>query len=194
METVTDTEPPKNAVERRSGLSWQVYAALTVVVLAIGVAVTLGVINKNNPVVDTGPLPISTVGQPGADSAACKSLMPELPNELSGAARRTLEGGGDGIAAWGDPAVILRCGQETPEELTCSSALTEINSVKWLQLTDAGLGATTYIAADRTVRIAVTIPDGTGTGAIGDLSSIIGSTLKVRPPCTNGVLLPTDTK
>ncbi|WP_157695102.1 DUF3515 domain-containing protein [Nakamurella panacisegetis] len=176
----------------RSGQPWSVYAALTVVVLAIGVAVTLGVIKKNNPVVDTGPLPVSTVGQPGADSAACKSLMPHLPSELAGSPRRTIEGGGDGVAAWGDPAVILRCGMETPAELTCSSELTEINSVKWLQLPDDGLDATTYIAADRTVRIAVTVPTGTGTAAMGDLSSIVGTTLAARQPCRNGLLLPTD--
>ena len=192
---MTRPEPPTGAAaSRRSGLSWQVYAALTVVVLAIGAAVTLGVINKNNPVVSTGPLPVATVGQPAADSAACKTLMPQLPSTLAGAPRRTLEGGGDGIAAWGDPAVILRCGMETPQELTCSSELSEINGVKWLPLSDDGSGETTFLAADRTVRIAVTIPSGTGTSAMGDLSSIVGTTLEARAPCDRGVLLPTDTK
>ena len=195
METVTRVDEPARAEPaRRAGLSWQVYAALTVVVLAIGAAVTLGLINKNNPVVDRGPLPVATVGQPGADSAACKTLMPQLPQTLAGASRRILEGGGDGIAAWGDPAIILRCGMETPQELTCSAELTEINSVQWLPLSGDGSGDTTFLAADRTVRIAVTVPTGTGTDAMGDLSSIVGTTLKQRPPCTKGVLLPTDTQ
>ncbi len=169
-------------------------AALTVVVVAIGVAVALGIIRKNSPVVDTGPLPVATVGQPGAGSAACNKLMPTLPQQLAAENRRALQGATVGIAAWGDPATILRCGLETPLELTCSSALTQVNGVSWLQLPDSGLGETTYIAADRSVRIALTIPDGSGTGAIQQISDVVARTLPVRAPCDNGVLLPTDTK
>lgn len=178
--------------------SWQVIAALAVAVAAIGVAVVLGVIRKNSPIVDTGPLPVAAVGQPAADSAACRTVMPALPQQLAGENRRTLEGATDGIAAWGDPAVILRCGLETPQELTCSSALVVVNGVSWLQLPDSGLGETTYIAADRSVRIAVTIPDGSpagsGPGAIQQISTVVAIKLPVRPVCQSGVLLPTETK
>ncbi len=185
-----DDSEPKDSVFG----SWQVVAALTVVVVAIGVAVTLGLIHKNSPVVDNAPLPMATVGQPGADSAACRSLMPALPQQLAGENRRTLEGATDGIAAWGDPAAILRCGLETPEEFTCSSALNQVNGVTWLQLSDSGGGQTTYIAADRSVRVALTIPDGSGTGVIQQISNVIAATLPVRAPCSDGQLLPTDTK
>ncbi len=51
--------------------------------------------------------------------------MSALPDGLAGAARRTLKGG-TAVAAWGDPAVILRCGIETPEELTCSANITTV--------------------------------------------------------------------
>ncbi len=200
MSTVSETDDTERPVgdpepeESRFG-SWQVVAALIVVVLAIGTAVTLGVIHQNSPVVDNSPLPIALgVGQPGADSAACKAVMPALPQKLAGENRRTLEGATDAVAAWGDPPIILRCGLETPEELTCSSAITRVNGVYWLQLSETGLDQTTYIAADRTVRIAVTIPDGSGTGPIQQISDVVSATLPVRPPCRNGVLLPTDTK
>ena len=172
--------------------SWPVIAALTVVVVAI--AAVLGVIQKNHPVTAAGPLPIASFDQPGVNSAACRALMPRLPQQLAGENRRTLEGATDGIAAWGDPATILRCGLETPGELTCSSALTQVNGVAWLQLPDSGLAETTYVAADRSVRIAVTIPDGSGTGEIQQLSDVVAAALPVRAPCSNGVLLPTDTK
>jgi hypothetical protein len=197
--TDQDVERAASATDRSPGgrsrlLSWQVVAALIVVVVAIGVAVVLGYVTNADPVVDNSPLPVATVGQPGADSAACKKLMPALPEQLTNGRSRVVEGGGDGIAAWGDPAVILRCGLETPEDLTCSSGLTQVNGVSWLQLTEAGLGETTYIAADRSVRIAVTIPDGLGTGPIQQISDTVASTLPVRAPCDNGVLLPTDVK
>ena len=174
--------------------SWPVIAALVVVVAAIAVAVVLGAIQKSHPVTDTGPLPIASVDQPGVDSVACKTLMPTLPQQLAGEKRRTLEGATDGIAAWGDPATILRCGLETPAELTCGSALTQVDGVAWLQLPESGSGETTYIAADRTVRIALTIPDGSGTGEIQQLSDVIAAVLPARAPCSNGILLPTDTK
>lgn len=194
--TKPSSDPVADSKAGPAGLSWQVISALVVVVLAISVAVTLGLINKANPVVATGPVPVATVGQPGADSAACNSLMRKLPTDLAGSKQRPIEGGGNGIAAWGDPTIILRCGLETPEQLNCSAALTQVDAVAWLELANDGLPDTTYIAADRSVRIAVTIPDGTGTGTgpIQQISDIVSATLPARQPCTAGVLLPTDTK
>ncbi len=186
------TEPDSKA--GRAGLPWRVVAGLVVVVLAIGAAVTLGVINNANPVVATGPVPVPAFGQPGADSAACKTLMPKLPTDLAGSKQRPVEGGGnESVAAWGDPLIILRCGLETPQELNCSAVLTLVDDVAWSQLND-GQPETTYLAADRSVRIAVTLPEGTGTGPIREISDVIAATLKARQPCSNGLLLPTDTK
>jgi hypothetical protein len=192
--TKPSPSPDLGRTTRNPAFSWQVVSALVLVVLAIGVAVTLGLINNANPVVATGPVPVATVGQPGADSAACKTLMPKLPAELAGSARRPVQGGGDGIAAWGDPAVILRCGLETPQELNCSAALTQVDQVAWLQLANDGLPDTTYLAADRSVRIAVTLPDGTGTAAIQQISDVVSANLPARQPSNKGVLLPTDTR
>jgi len=186
------TESTETKPRERDRLSWQVLAALVVVVLAIGAAVALGLINKANPVVATGPVPVTPVGQPGADSAACTALMSALPVDLSGAHRRATNGGGPGIAAWGDPVIIMRCGLETPAQLDCSAAFTQINGVSWLELPAEGLPETTYIASDRSVRIALTLSNTYGVGPIQQLSDIISATLKVRPPCSKGLLLPTD--
>jgi hypothetical protein len=198
IRATTSTAIPPAVAEAQSAnstsRSWPVIAALTVVVVAIATVAVLGVIQKNDPVTDTGPLPIASFDQPGVDSAACRSLMPTLPQQLAGEKRRTLEGATDGIAAWGDPATILRCGLETPAELTCSSALTQVDGVAWLQLPESGSGETTYIAADRSVRIALTIPDGSGTGEIQQISDLVAAALPARAPCDNGILLPTDTK
>ena len=193
METATRESVP-DAGRGSSRPPWQVIAALLVGLVAIGVAVVLGARTKSHPVLDTGPLPVATVDQPAAQTAACGALMAALPPTLAGAPRRTLEGGGPGVAAWGDPAVILRCGTETPAELTCSAALTQVDGVSWLSLESAGTDSTTYLAADRSVRIALTLPDGTGTTALQQVSDVVGATLPVRPPCNAGVLLPTDTR
>ena len=172
---------------------WQVLAALGLVVVAIALAVVLARHRQSDPAVANAPLPVSDgVGQPGADTAACKALLPKLPAELAGSGRRAIQGATDAVAAWGDPAVVLRCGIESPQELTCSAALVQVNGVSWLQLTEAGLDSTTYIAVDRSVRIAVTVPVNSGTGAIGQISTVVAATLPHREPCRAGVLLPTD--
>ncbi len=198
----SDSAAGQDAGVRTGRPPWQVVSALALILVAIVVVVVLGQAKKNQPV-STGPLPVATVDQPGAGSAACKALMAALPSSLAGSAARTLEGGGAGIAAWGDPAVILRCGLETPGELTCSANLTQVQGVSWLELRSAGLGSVTYLAADRSVRIAVTIPDDFGTGsatarqsaqlsAVKEVSDVVAATLPVRAPCRAGVLLPTD--
>jgi len=171
-----------------------VISALVVVLLAIGVAVVLGLIKQADPVLATGPVPVAPVAQPGADTAACRAFMLALPADLGTFRGRAVDGGGPGVAAWGDPPVILRCGLETPEDLTCSSSLIQVNKVSWLVLTASGLDQTTYLAVDRSVRIAVTAPDGTSPDAIGQISDVVAAALPGRPPCHDGVLLPTDTK
>lgn len=124
--------------------------------------------------------------------------MTALPADLSGAQRRHVVGSPPGTAAWGDPPWILRCGLPTPAELTCSSALTQVSTpngepgVQWWQNGEGG--QTTYLAVDRGVRIALTVPDGSGSGAIQQLSAVISGVLPARAVCSGGALLPTDDK
>ncbi len=51
--------------------------------------------------------------QPAADGASdvCADVVAALPGTVAGASRRETAGGA-GTAAWGDPAVLLRCGEE----------------------------------------------------------------------------------
>ena len=62
--------------------------------------------------------------------------------------------------------------------------------MRWLPID--GAGATTYLAVDRPVRVALTVPDGTGTGPWQELSRIVAATLPERPICEQGVLVPVD--
>ncbi len=181
------TGAPVTGAERTP--RWRIVAALTlplVAVLAIVVGARLAASSAPGP---AGPLAVPGTDQPGAASASCKDLMSALPDTLAGAQRRTLVVPVEGVAAWGDPAVILRCGVPTPAELTCSAALQGVDTVDWLQL--QGSGETTYLAADRPVRVAITLPDGSGTAAIQELSRVVAGTVTERPVCENGTLLPT---
>jgi hypothetical protein len=169
--------------------TWRIVAAITLPVIAIVVIIVLAAVINSRPVnsVDD-PLPVSAVEAPGATTAACTSLMTALPDALSGLQRRQLVDGDDptlaGVAAWGEPAVVLRCGTPTPQELTCSAPVQVVDGVAWLPLT--GSGATTYLAVDRAVRVALTVPDGTSTGPWQEMSKIIGAALPARDICVDG--------
>ena len=158
-------------------------AAIALAVVAIiAIIVTASVINSRPVSTADDPLVVSSVEAPGATSAACTSLMTALPDPLGQLPRRDLVQGDDplltGVAAWGEPAVVLRCGTPTPEELTCSAVIQVVDGVSWLPL--QGAGVTTYLAV------------GTGTGPWQEMSRLIGGTLEQRPICVNGVIVPPD--
>jgi hypothetical protein len=162
---------------------------------AIIVVVVLAAVINSRPVSDvTDPLPVSAVDAPGAGAAPCSALMAALPDPLGSLPRRQLVQADDpslaGVAAWGEPAVILRCGVPTPEELSCSASIQVVDGVSWLPL--SGTGAITYLAVDRPVRVALTVPDGTSTGPWQEMSKIVAATMAARPICTDGAPVPPD--
>ncbi len=180
---------------RRDGLPrWRLIAAIAVPLVAIAVVIVLASVVNSRPLSTVSdPLPVAAADAPGATSPACAALTAALPEQLGGLQRRQLVQGDEpqmaGVAAWGEPAVVMRCGLPTPQELTCSASIQQVDQVAWLPL--AGNGATTYLAVDRSVRVALTIPDTeTSTGPWQQMSRIIAATLPVRPICENGVPVP----
>jgi hypothetical protein len=85
------------------------------------------------------------------------------------------------VRAWAaDPVpVVLRCGLPRPAELTPTSALLEVNGVRWLTLTDGAL--VTSIAVDRPVYVAFTAPVGVGSGPLQVVSDAVRTTLPAQP-------------
>ena len=189
-------------------------AAIALPLIAIVVVVVLAGRIGSEPATDpTAPLALGEVGAPGAATPACAALMADLPTVLGGLDRRELVGspvtsGGtdipdgtqDGgisdiqagaVAAWGDPPVVLRCGIPTPAELTCSAPVQVVDGVTWLPV--SGQGATTFLVVDRSVRVALTVPDSvTSTGPWQELSKTIARALPPRAICAAGVPIPAD--
>ena len=190
-------DPPESAGVRRERLAtWRLVAAIALPVTVIIAVIVLAAIINSRPVSTAAdPLAVSSVDAPGASTVACTSLMAALPDPLGQLARRQLVQGDDpllaGVAAWGEPAVVLRCGLPTPAELTCSAPVQVVGGVAWLPLYGDD-GSITYLAADRAVRVALTVPQGTSTGPWQQMSQLIGSTLPVREICVDGQLVPPD--
>jgi hypothetical protein len=69
---------------------------------------------------------------PSSKSSFCAELMRGIPVELADQLIRSTKPSDSGVAAWGDPAIVLRCGVSEPTSLTSTSQLIAINGVDWL--------------------------------------------------------------
>ena len=214
MSDSTPTPPPSQPSPFGDRLPpWRLAAAIALPLIAIVVVVVLANRVGSEPTTDpTLPLALGEVEAPRAATPACAQLMADLPTVLGGLDRRELVGspvpsgtdlpGGTrvgatsdveagAVAAWGDPPVVLRCGIPTPAELTCSAPVQVVDGVTWLPLT--GQGATTYLVVDRSVRVALTVPESvTNTGPWQEMSRIVARALPPRAICADGVPIPAD--
>jgi hypothetical protein len=90
----------------------------------------------------------------GAGDPACTQLGSALPKTLLKQDRRATDPTSPALAAWGDPAIILRCGVEPPGPTT--EQCTTVNGIDWVArpLTN-GYDFTTY---GRSPAIQVLVP------------------------------------
>lgn len=109
----------------------------------------------------TGPVEVQPPDvAPGADGASttqvCADVMADLPDTVAGKESRDTEPASDLTAAWGKPAIVLRCGVPTPEALDPTSQLITVNGVDWFpeELT----GGYLFTSYGRTTNIEVTVP------------------------------------
>ena len=107
----------------------------------------------------TGPLPAVRV-QPVAtltaqQTAVCRSVTGALPKELAAdVVRRRTDPDDGSTAAWGDPAIVLRCGVGPGSAL---DDLYEFDGVQWA-MHDTG-ATRTWTTLGRAVNVQVVVPD-----------------------------------
>jgi hypothetical protein len=159
---------------------------LLLVVAVAGIGLWSRLRGPDVPAPETQPLAVATVDAPAAASPSCAGLLAGLDGDLpAGNAtlpRRPLaEPAPAGVRAWAaDPVpAVLRCGLPRPAELTPTSALLEVNGVRWLTLSDGAL--VTSIAVDRPVYVAFTTPTGIGSGPLQAVSDAVRTTLPAQP-------------
>ncbi len=73
-------------------------------------------------------VPATTVS--GADRAACQRVIDALPDTVADQKRRDTTGNPLG-AAWGDPAIVLRCGVGSPASLGLFAQCQVANGLGW---------------------------------------------------------------
>lgn len=65
----------------------------------------------------------------GDQTAACRTLLEALPKSVADQPRRTVTGSSY-AAAWGDPAIVLRCGVPLPADFAGAPCITR-NGIGW---------------------------------------------------------------
>jgi hypothetical protein len=68
---------------------------------------------------------------PAEVAAACAALPAALPEQVESQSRRPTSPASSLTAAWGDPAIVLRCGVPRPAALEPTSEVVEVNGVEW---------------------------------------------------------------
>ena len=110
-----------------------------------------------------------------AIAAACSEIVKAMPATVDGQERRSVADNSQLTAAWGNPAITLRCGVDSPSNLKPESSIMTINGVDWFpeQLT-AGYRFTTVNSA---IFIEVNVPDkyNPEANALTDITNVLAS-------------------
>jgi hypothetical protein len=146
-------------------------------------AVTLLAVATGCGAVRLDPSSVSASGR-----RACLSLVEDLPHRVSERPRRETKGSPLG-AAWGDPAIVLRCGVGTPDGYKPFSPCQRVDGVDWFvpekEIADQGSDVLlTTIGRDPNVELAVPSEYRPPDAAMVDLAEAIKSDTKVVTPCS----------
>ena len=128
-----------------------------------------------------GPLTVSAPEPTGAAATACADLRAAAPSTVAGAP--VTEVLSDGVVlAWGDPAIVLRCGVTAAEGMTRASRCDEVDGVGWYS-EDLG-DAYRFTTIGRVTPVEVTVPDeyAPHADALVDLAPAVRS-VPLRRPC-----------
>ena len=107
------------------------------------------------------PVSIASPDVGPAARVTCEQFLADLPSELAGEQKRALARNGALGAAWGDPAIVLTCGGELPDDFDRFAQCVEANGVGWFVPEDAEAdqsSTATLTAAGYRPVVRVTVP------------------------------------
>ncbi|MEU3539334.1 DUF3515 family protein [Streptomyces paromomycinus] len=120
---------------------------------------------------------------PNAGQPLCDNIARNYPRKLLGEDRTDAEG--EGVAAWGDSAVILRCGMKPPKPTT--DLCLNVNGVDWVLRSDSssegeggGKSKKTLLTYGRDPAVEVTVT-ADATTAAGDTLVDLGDAVRAIP-------------
>jgi hypothetical protein len=151
--------------------------ARTVVRVAAAAGLTTLIAGCSAGIAVPPPVPEPT----GAGAYTCAALHGQLPDEVASQTTTATKPLSSFTSAWGDPAIVLRCGVPIPAALTPTSQLVTIDGVDWLpeQLTNGYL----FTTVGRALNVEVSVPSAYSpeSDALVDLSPAVAATIVVDP-------------
>lgn len=117
------------------------------------------------------------------DRATCAAVLDTLPDQVLESTTRPTEPGALS-RAWGDPAIVLRCGVPAPPGLTATSECVEVNGVGWFR--EQAEGGTLFTTIGRAVFVEVGVPAGYApeVDVLVDLAAAVDAHDPVEQPCS----------
>jgi hypothetical protein len=136
------------------------------------------------------PVTIPTLRLTAADQAVCQRVTNALPDRVAEQGRRKTQPAAALGGAWGDPAIIARCGVAVPKDFSKTAACTQADGVGWFvpnsQVNDQSADVVMSTAGYRPV-LQVTIPhDYRPNGlaaAMVELAPVVKQYTRLVKPC-----------
>jgi hypothetical protein len=111
----------------------------------------------------------------GTGTQFCTELGAILPVSLGGTLLRDTRPSSPGTKAWGDPAIVLRCGVAPPKSYSAASQLLTVNDVNWYpEELEAGVRFTSMETSEL-VEVSIPMAYETTADILTELSSAISS-------------------
>jgi hypothetical protein len=104
----------------------------------------------------TGTPDVRVVAPTGQDTAQCPAVVGVLPVRLDTLDPRVVQPASSVVRAWGDPAIVLRCGVPVPTGYDPTAICLDVNGVGWYA--EPLQGAVRFTSRWSTPRIEVTVP------------------------------------
>jgi Protein of unknown function (DUF3515) len=191
--TATDSGKPAPARDdRRSAATLATLVAVPVTAVLVAVAVLAGRHGGSSGAEPVAPatsapaaaaLPSVKVAPPPALPAAaqraCQELIAALPTDLGDLPARPVDSPSPYVAAWGEPAVTLRCGVPRPPSFIATADVQQINGVSWFA--ERRGPTTAWTAVDRPVYVEVLAPAADASAPVARLSTAVAAALAPRP-------------
>ena len=114
-------------------------------------------------------------------SVNCKGLFADRPLTVAGQKNRMVTG--ENASAWGDPAIILRCGVEKPKDLGPASRCDMVDGVGWFTESTSDGYLFTTIGRDYYVSVEVPHDYEPEADALADLADSVARHDPVTNPC-----------
>jgi hypothetical protein len=138
-------------------------------------------------VLGPGSVHVDAPAVTGDVARACAALVDALPDRVDDQDRREVEGTGR-AAAWGDPAIELRCGVRRPDALDPFATCQVVNGVGWFIPEEQQTGrphAITMTTVGRAAYVEVRLPRRywPPAAAMADLARAVRRTVREVKPC-----------